>query len=314
MNYLLVVDDSQIDRYLVGSLLRKRFALQVVFAANGLEALEQIKERLPLAVITDMRMPYMDGLKLTETLRSQYATVPIILMTAHGSEQIAADALFLGATDYVPKEKVAADLCPAVARVLALAAGMSGERRLGQSLTFEETHYQIDNEALLIPPLVDHLQQTACQLNLVEDADRLRFAKAIYEAVHNAIYHGNLELSAAEVAEARESPHSAAALLARRQMSPYRERHVTITSTISDEEGRFTIRDEGPGFDTRQVTPDPVGSACLTDSNHRGLTLIHAFMDEVRFNAQGNEITLIKRRVNADRKEVSEIAGTVCSV
>ncbi len=314
MNYLLVVDDSQLDRSLAGGLLRKRFAHHVQFAANGLEALEQIEAQLPLAVITDMQMPDWDGLKLTETIRHRFPTVPVILMTAYGSEQIAAEALLCGATDYVPKENLAADLCPAVASVLALAAGRSGEQRLSHCLTFEETHYQLDNEALLLPPLVHHLQLTAHQLNLVDDTDRLRLAKALFEALHNAIYHGNLELSAVEVAEARQSPHSASALLARRQMSPYNQRHVTVSSNISADEGRFTIHDEGPGFDTRQTHRDQLDSSGLIRNNRHGLTLIYAFMDEVRFNARGNEITLIKRRVGAQRKEVPKESDAMCPV
>ena len=296
MNYLLVVDDSQVDRFLVGKLLQKHFTHQVEFAANGLEALEQIEAQLPLAIITDMQMPVIDGLRLTETVRRRFATVPVILMTAHGSEQVAAEALLRGATDYVPKENLATELCPAVECVLNMVAGGSREQRLGHCLQYEETRYQIENEALLIPPLVEHLQQTAHQLQLVDDTDRLRLSKAIFEALHNAIYHGNLELTADEVAEVRQSPHTASALLARRQSNSHWQRRVTIVSTISPEEGRFTIRDEGLGFDSQQVIRDRINPERLTTRGRHGLTLIHAFMDEVHFNARGNEITLIKRR------------------
>ena len=309
MNYLLVVDDSPAARYRVSSLLKKRFTHQIEFAANGFEALEQIEAHLPLAVITDMRMPDMDGLKLTETIRRRFATVPVIFMTAYGSEQIGVEALLRGATDYVPKENLTAELCSAVSSVLALAVGSSVEQRLNHYLTFERKSYRIDNEALLIPPLVDHLQQTVRQLNLVDDAGGLRLGRALFEALHNAIFHGNLELSAADVAEVRhKSPHSASALLARRQSSPYSQRHVTVTSTISPDEARFTIRDEGPGFDTRQISNrNPTAAA---NSPH-GLMLIHACMDEVHFNAQGNEVTLIKRRAGAGKK-VRKEADAVC--
>ena len=54
-------------------------------------------------------------------------------------------------------------------------------------------------------------------------------------------------------------------------------------------------RDDGPGFDPHSL-PDPFSEESLTSPSGRGLTLIRSFMDEVRFNDQGNEITLFKRR------------------
>ena len=56
-----------------------------------------------------------------------------------------------------------------------------------------------------------------------------------------------------------------------------------------------TIRDEGPGFGP-DALPDPFAEESLTRPSGRGLTLIRSFMDVVRFNDQGNEITLFKRR------------------
>ena len=58
---------------------------------------------------------------------------------------------------------------------------------------------------------------------------------------------------------------------------------------------RIRIHDEGPGFDP-DALPNPFSDESLTRRSGRGLTLIRSFMDEVRFNDQGNEITLFKRR------------------
>ena len=56
----------------------------------------------------------------------------------------------------------------------------------------------------------------------------------------------------------------------------------------------YAIRDEGPGFDPSTL-PDPTDPANLERVSGRGLLLIHAFMDEVRHNPTGNEITMVKR-------------------
>ena len=62
---------------------------------------------------------------------------------------------------------------------------------------------------------------------------------------------------------------------------------------ISRATGTFTVRDEGPGFDPSKL-PDPTDPANLEKISGRGLLLMRTFMDEVRFNATGNEVTMVK--------------------
>jgi CheY-like chemotaxis protein len=76
--------------------------IRVVHAGNGRDALEKIKSAPPDLVVTDLVMPEMDGLELVKEVRRTYPTIPVILMTAHGSEEIAAAALKAGAASYVP--------------------------------------------------------------------------------------------------------------------------------------------------------------------------------------------------------------------
>ena len=63
----------------------------------------------------------------------------------------------------------------------------------------------------------------------------------------------------------------------------------------------IVVRDEGPGFQQKEL-PDPTDPANLDKLSGRGLLLIQTFMDEIRFNDQGNEITLIKRRSDRRRE------------
>ena len=60
-------------------------------------------------------------------------------------------------------------------------------------------------------------------------------------------------------------------------------------------EARFTIRDEGPGFDPAMLS-NPTQAENLERCSGRGLLLMRMFMDEVTFNSIGNEVTLVKRR------------------
>ena len=106
---VLVVDDSPVDRRLAGGILEKSH-YQAAYAGNGVEALAALEHQLPSVVLTDLQMPEMDGLELVEAIRNKYPLVPVILMTAHGSETIAIQALQRGAASYVPKKDLATDL------------------------------------------------------------------------------------------------------------------------------------------------------------------------------------------------------------
>jgi anti-sigma regulatory factor (Ser/Thr protein kinase) len=63
---------------------------------------------------------------------------------------------------------------------------------------------------------------------------------------------------------------------------------------MSCERAEFVIADEGPGFDPNSL-PDPTDPANLESVGGRGLLLIQTFMDEMRFNAAGNQITIVKQ-------------------
>ena len=151
MSHLLVVEDSLVDSRLVGGLLGAKYSVE--YSSNGLDALESMEARLPLAVVTDLRMPEMDGMQLVKAVRQRFPMVPVILMTAHGSEEIAMRALMAGAADYIPKSKLCVELLKSVEGILAFASGGFGWQRLARCLRHEELEYELENDPLLIPPL-----------------------------------------------------------------------------------------------------------------------------------------------------------------
>jgi CheY-like chemotaxis protein len=295
MNYLLVVDDSLVDRQVVGGLLQRKTEHHVEYASNGLEALELLEARLPLAMVTDLQMPEMDGMQLVTTVRRRFPSVPVIVTTAHGSEDIAAQALLAGAADYVPKSEIVTELLKSLENVLAIASGDRLHYRLSHCLRYEELQYELENDLLLVPPLVSHLQEAALDLGLVDATDNVRLGRSLIEALRNAIYHGNLELSPEQIAAVQSLPGPTDAVASRRKQLPYGQRRVYVRALLSPREARFTIRDEGPGYDVASL-PDIIEDPTpLSRSGGRGLVLIRMFMDEVRFNTAGNEITLVKR-------------------
>ena len=102
MYKILVVDDELNMRLVLTAMLKKE-GYEVFAAANGLEALKVLKQGDMDVVITDLRMPKMDGMGLLSEIMDQYPATPVIIITAHGTVATAVDALKLGAFDYITK-------------------------------------------------------------------------------------------------------------------------------------------------------------------------------------------------------------------
>ena len=261
---------------------------------DGRAGLEAVARESPDLVLTDLQMPEMTGLELVEAVKCQFPGMPIILMTAHGSEEIATQALQGGAASYVPKRHLASDLIETVANVLAVSgARRHRQRLLEECWTQTETTFLLPNDLSHITPLVSHLQENLSRMKLCDQNGLIRVAVALREALSNAIVHGNLEV-ASDLREQDDNSYSEL-IKARQQEEPYDDRHVHITARETRFEARYVIRDEGPGFNFDNL-PDPTDPSNLEKVSGRGMLLIRTFMDDVRHNAKGNEITMVKHR------------------
>lgn len=99
-NILVVDDEPQITRVLKTTLSSHGYGIRT--AADGDEALQTMKSWTPDLLITDLRMPNMDGLELCRHVRA-HSQVPIIVLSVRGEERIKVQALDAGADDYVTK-------------------------------------------------------------------------------------------------------------------------------------------------------------------------------------------------------------------
>ena len=107
---VLVVDDTEFELRLVAKLLDSMNAIRLVFARDGREGLAVIERESPSIVLTDLTMPEMDGLELVKQIHALHPHISVILMTAHGNEDVAMQALRAGATNYIPKKHIVRDL------------------------------------------------------------------------------------------------------------------------------------------------------------------------------------------------------------
>jgi len=298
MQTVLVVDDSQVDRRLVGGLLQRAGDFQIVYAENGVDALQRIELDVPDIVLTDLHMPEMNGLELVQNIRTDYPLLPVILITAQGSEELAVKALKLGAASYVPKRRLGDDLVSTVSHVIEASHVDRGQARLFNRIVRTETIYTLPNDVALVQFLVSQVRDTLASMRNFEDNDRLRIGIALEEALLNSLYHGNLEVSS----ELRDEGTAAYEDLAteRLTLEPYCDRQIHVCVNLTPELVRFVIRDEGPGFDPGMI-PDPTDPELLERPSGRGILLMRSFMDELTYNESGNQVTLVK---NAPATEV----------
>jgi CheY-like chemotaxis protein len=297
MPSVLVVDDSPIDRVLVEGILRKDSRMKVRQANSGASALAAIGDDPPDIVVTDLQMPEMDGLQLVTATRIHFPRVPVVLITAHGSEELAVRALEQGAASYVPKSQLAASLLGAVDQVLELARGDRGYEALTQAMDYAEFRFRAENDFAATDRLVELIQQLAGSVGVCDTGGQVRLGMALEEAFRLAILRGNLEMTPEMLLAATGHGDQARDWLdQRRQTEPYSSRRLRIQVKVTPEEARFVITHEGPPLALEETADTVADHPALENMSDRSVILMRAFLDEVQFEPDGQTMTLVKRR------------------
>lgn len=139
----------------------------------------------------------------------------------------------------------------------------------------EKIEFELPSEIALMNGILNYLMERVSKLGVINPEQSNLFV-ALDEAFVNAVKHGN--------------KHD-------------RSKMVRIAADLSATEARFTIEDEGEGFDVTAI-PDPLDPANLFKTSGRGVLLMYNIMDEVAFNDRGNRLTLVKRSGHANTGEL----------
>ena len=299
-SHILVVDDSPTQLRQIQFLLeREGFVVQS--AADGVQATASIEDNMPMLVVTDLQMPEMNGLELVASLKETIPSLPVILTTSQGSEEIASQALKAGAASYVPKRELNDTLIPVLQQVMAVNKAAKSVPRVVKNAVESNITLEVTNDEAQIPDIISRLELPMVELDLFDEGERMQIAMALDEALLNAMIHGNLEVSS-ELRQSDDGAPYVNMIAKRKNEAPYSERKVTIKLEASNEQVTFTIRDDGPGFDAAALR-DPTDPENIERAGGRGLLLINAFMDEVSHNELGNEIRMVKRKATGDGEE-----------
>lgn len=130
MPRLLVVDDFRLWRDCVQTHLEGNPKVRIAgFAADGLEALQKVRELRPDLVLLDISLPKLNGIETAQQIRQLNPDCKIIFLTGHSQPEIVRAALEAGGCGYVHKEDASTDLLPSLESVLL------GKRYLSHSVT-----------------------------------------------------------------------------------------------------------------------------------------------------------------------------------
>jgi serine/threonine-protein kinase RsbW len=130
----------------------------------------------------------------------------------------------------------------------------------------EKIDFELPSDVTLMNGVLQYLIERLAKLGVIKP-ERSNLFVALDEAFVNAVKHGN-----------RNDP----------------AKLVRITAELSTKEARFTIEDEGDGFNVQEI-PDPRDPENLFKTSGRGVLLIYNIMDEVYYNERGNRLTMVKR-------------------
>lgn len=290
---ILLIDDEPLVRDELGGILEDE-GYEVICGADGEEGLTLFRDKSPDMVITDIRMPRRDGLSVTGAIRREDPGVPVAVITGHGTEAMAIEALRTGVTDFIKKPVRLDDLIAALARMEAARRPVELQMaELPSSVQMVEHAwtYSLATDRDAIPQFVDALLKR-CAAGM-DRSMVLEISLCLRELVLNAVEHGNLGLTYEEKTLALEEGDLEDLLDKRSRLPEYADRRVTVTARRQERRLVIQIADQGAGFDWRSL-PDPTDTPNLLDMHGRGILLARLSVDALEYNESGNEATVTK--------------------
>ena len=130
---VLVVDDEEANRLTLERIL-VREKVRVIHAADGRQALERMHSDQPALILTDLKMPGLDGMGLLKAVRQVDPDIEVIVMTAYGTVETAVNAMKEGAYDFITKPLRRSDIVRAVSKALEKRALVVENRSLRKQL------------------------------------------------------------------------------------------------------------------------------------------------------------------------------------
>ena len=261
---ILIVDNNDELRSSLEQVLRD-LGHSVVATGDRDEALaREDLEEFDL-IISDLTDDADSGVQLLSELQRKRLLVPVVVSSDETQQPGIVKAFKMGAANYLRLPYNKEELRNIVEKTLSYKLRFVDDLKVLPHV-HEKIDFELPSDLSLMNGVLHYLLERVAKLGLIKP-ERSNLFVALDEAFVNAVKHGN-----------RNDP----------------TKMVRITAELSASEARFTVEDEGEGFNVQEI-PDPCDPANLFKTSGRGVLLIYNIMDEVKYNERGNRLTMIKR-------------------
>jgi DNA-binding response OmpR family regulator len=300
---LIAEDDEAVLQYV--SRFVSAEGHRVIGCEDGQVAWEKFVSDEPDLVLTDLNMPQKSGLELLGQIRHSGSMCPVVIMTGHGTEDAAVEAIRLGANEYLKKPVRGNEIRHVLRKCLGQVFNQRSEREVMLSVVHHSLRLNLPNQLHMVPSVSNYLVQHCGGLVSPDEIAGLRLG--LHELLINAMEHGNLGISYEEKSSAlREGLDHLRALYEERLKNPrLRARRVTVEFEFDGANLEWVITDEGEGFDYAKLR-DPFDDENIESQHGRGIYLSRLQFDEFQFEDGGCRVRVRKRVKFPGDKQSSE--------
>ncbi|HUQ33966.1 MAG TPA: ATP-binding protein [Pyrinomonadaceae bacterium] len=261
---ILIVDNNDELRAMLEQVL-KELGHEVVATGDREQALAREDLDEFDLIISDLTEDEHSGVHLLSELKRKRLMVPVVVSSDEGQQPGIVKAFKMGAANFLRLPYNKDELRDIVEKTLSYKLRFVDDLKILPHVR-EKIDFELPSDVSLMNGVLQYLTERVSKLGLIRP-ERSNLFIALDEAFVNAVKHGN-----------HDDPRKL----------------VRITAELSSKEARFTVEDEGDGFNVQEI-PDPRDPSNLFKSSGRGVLLIYNIMDEVQYNERGNRLTMIKR-------------------
>ncbi|HYN84886.1 MAG TPA: ATP-binding protein [Pyrinomonadaceae bacterium] len=270
---ILIVDANEELRTLLSETLAE-LGHHVVATGDRAEAVaREDLEEFDL-IISDLTDSDDGGIEIIGELKRKRLMIPIVVSSDEAQHAGVVKAFKLGAANFVRRPYDKDELKTIVDKTLNYKLRFIEDLKV-MPYVREHIEFELPSDLSLMNGVLHYLIERVARLGVIRP-ERSNLFIALDEAFVNAVKHGN---------------------------KGDQNKIVRITADLSAREARFSVEDEGEGFDPNSI-PDPLDPANLFKTSGRGVLLIYNIMDEVKYNERGNRLTMIKRPESSLEAEV----------
>ncbi|MBX7145567.1 MAG: ATP-binding protein [Oligoflexia bacterium] len=293
LNILLVEGDERVRQECLALFSQAGWSCEVATPEHVMNLRNATRHDI---IVTDLEMPNLRSLELLKMMRSQKPAEAIVVTPNIDDLRQITEFLREGAADVVPKPMRAEHLKRAIERIIGTLTQRSFENNLYRFLSDGCLSFCFRSKDLAGNKIPLYLLDQLYLSGRIDLTSRLRLELAFQESLANALEHGNLELLSSwrEIYDLEGNDKFSIVRRERLQDPIYSNRLINVQFDVDGDWLTIKIRDQGKGYLPQSAHKLGVSEESLKCSG-RGTAIIHGAVDEVSYNAQGNEIRLRKR-------------------